>query len=297
MMNKYNILAVDDEPANLYLLEEVLNEYNITSAKSAEEMFNELEITIPDLILLDVMMPGMDGLTAANHLKKNEKFKEIPVIFLSVKNSGEEVADGLYTGADDYIKKPFDNTELIARIDRVLKNKEKRTELYTRATRDSLTGVFNRDYFFEYLSMKIRKSGRENYRFSLGIIDIDHFKKVNDSCGHQAGDRVLKNLTRLINNSLREYDVLARYGGEEFIFIIDGILKDQAILIVDRIRKQIAETVIDPDNNLVITFSCGLTDITEIVDQNDKADILVKIADRRLYAAKSNGRNMVIAND
>ncbi len=296
-MNRHHILAVDDEPANLYLLEEVLSEYSITSVKSADEMFKELEVNIPDLILLDVMMPGMDGLTAAHHLKKNEKFKDIPVIFISVKNSGEDAADGLYTGADDYIKKPFDNIELIARIDRVLKNKEKRAELYTKATRDSLTGIFNREYFFEYLSIKIRKSGRGNYRFSLGIIDIDHFKNVNDSCGHQAGDRVLVNLTRLINNSLREYDILARYGGEEFIFIIDGILKDQAILIVDKIRKKISETEIDNENHLFISFSCGLTDITETVDQNDKANSLVEIADRRLYAAKSNGRNMVVSND
>ncbi|PKL18031.1 MAG: diguanylate cyclase response regulator [Spirochaetae bacterium HGW-Spirochaetae-5] len=293
-MDKYNILIVDDEPANLYLLEELLSENIVTSARCGDEMFSALEKESPDIILLDIMMPGIDGLALAGQLKGDERFSEIPVIFISAKNSGEDVAEGLNIGADDYIRKPFNNAELLARISKVMNSRKSKAELYRKATRDNLTGVFNRDYFFEALSLKIPKADRENQIFSIGIIDIDHFKKVNDTYGHQAGDRVLKNLTRFINKSLREYDVLARYGGEEFIFLLDGILKSQAAFIIDRIRKQAAETVFDPENHLHVTFSCGLTDTSEIAGQTDKSDFLVKTADRRLYLAKSGGRNRVI---
>ena len=296
-MNKYSVLIVDDEPANIYLLEELLSEHNVTSVKSGIEMFKELEKNIPDLILLDIMMPGMDGLTAARQLKADLKFRNIPVIFISAKNSGEDAAAGLNTGAEDYIKKPFNNVELTARISKVLNNKEKKTALYRKATRDSLTGLFNRDYFFESLAFIIRKSERENLNFSLGIIDIDHFKNVNDTWGHQAGDRILVNLAQFINKSLREYDVLARYGGEEFVFIVDGILKNQAMLIIDRIRQALEATELDAENHIFISFSCGLTDISEASDRADVVDSLVKIADRRLYLAKERGRNLVIADD
>ncbi len=296
-MNKHTILVVDDEPANLYLLEELLSGENIISVKSCSEMFSKLNENIPDLILLDIMMPGMDGLTAVEILRDDKNFRNIPVIFISAKNSGEDAAAGLNLGAEDYIKKPFDNAELLARIYRVLSNKEMKNELYQKATRDSLTGVFNRDYFFENLSFRIRKSGREELKFSLGIVDIDHFKNVNDTWGHQAGDTVLKNLAQHLNRSLREYDLLARYGGEEFVFVIDGVLKDQAKVIMDRIREVAAAAELDAENHISVTFSCGLSDITDVSDRAGSAEVLVKIADRRLYLAKEGGRNMVVAED
>lgn len=295
-VNKFRILIVDDEPANLYLLEEVLSEYNVSSAKCGADMFKLLDEAAPDIILLDIMMPGVDGLTLAKQLKDNEKFKNIPVIFISAKNSGEDVAEGLNTGADDYIKKPFNNSELMARISKVLDNNIKNAELYRKATRDNLTGIFNREYFFEFLSLRIRKADRENTFFSVGIIDIDHFKKINDTYGHQSGDRVLKNLTHLINNSLREYDILARYGGEEFVILMDGLERKRAASILDRIREQVSLTELDPDNKFHVTFSCGLTDISEAVKEKDIADHLIKIADKRLYIAKSSGRNRVVSD-
>lgn len=294
-MNKYNILIVDDEPANIYLLEELLSDYNTISANSGYELFQELEKNFTDLILLDIMMPGIDGLMLANQLKDNDKYRDIPVIFISAKDSGADVAEGLNVGADDYIKKPFDDAELLARISKVLNNTKTKTELYIKATRDNLTGIFNREYFFESLSLRILKAYRERAGFSIGIIDIDYFKKVNDTYGHQSGDRVLKNLTQFISQSLREYDVFARYGGEEFIFLLDGLERNQAAIIIDRIREQVAVTEIDPENNLRITFSCGLSDLFEAENQEDIADFLIKIADRRLYIAKSTGRNKIVS--
>jgi two-component system cell cycle response regulator len=296
-VKKYHILAVDDEPANLYLLEEVLGDFFVDTVKNAYDMFNFLQESIPDLIILDIMMPGMDGFTAAEQLRSNPKLIDIPVIFLTARISGEDVADGLNIGAEDYIKKPFDNNELIARINKVIKNKETNSELYKKATRDNLTGLFNREYFFESLAYRIMKSNRENLKFSLGFLDIDNFKKINDTWGHQTGDIILKNLADFISRSLRDYDVLARFGGEEFVFIADGILKDQAVMIIDRIREEAARTVMDSENKLVVTFSCGLTDITEAEGENKIEDQLIKIADRRLYLAKSGGRNKVVAED
>jgi len=296
-VNRYNILVVDDEPANLYLLEEVLSEYNITSVKNSSDMFIELAKNIPDIILLDIMMPGVDGLTIAYQLKENIQFSNIPVIFISAKDSGEDVAEGLNTGADDYIKKPFNNTELIARISRVFSNIEKNKELYNKATRDSLTGLFNRDYFFEYLSIKTKQSERDNLKFSAGILDIDHFKNVNDTWGHQIGDRILIKLTQTVNRMLRSYDIFARYGGEEFVFLIDGILKNEAKIIIDRIREQVAASELDIENHITVTFSCGLSDISEITDRENISDLLLKSADQRLYKAKNSGRNMVVSED
>lgn len=296
-MKKYHILAVDDEPANLYLLEEVLGDFFVDTVKNAYDMFNFLQESIPDLIILDIMMPGMDGFTAAEQLRSNPKFIDIPVIFLTARISGEDVAEGLNIGAEDYIKKPFDNNELIARINRVIRNKEMSSDLYKKATRDNLTGLFNREYFFESLSYRIMKTHRDNLRFSLGFLDIDNFKKINDTWGHQTGDIILKNIANFMNNSLRAYDVLARYGGEEFVFIADGILKDQAVMIIDRIREEAARTIMDTENNIVVTFSCGLTDVTEAGGQNNISDELIKIADRRLYLAKSGGRNKVVSED
>jgi len=294
-VNKYHILIVDDEPANLYLLEELLIDYNVVSANSGNEMFKALEEKFPDLILLDIMMPGIDGLMLANQLKDSDKYREIPVIFISAKNSGKDVAEGLNIGADDYIKKPFDNAELLARILKVLNNTKTKAELYIKATRDNLTGIFNREYFLEALSLRILKADREKKGFTIGIIDIDHFKRVNDTYGHQSGDRVLKNLTQFINLSLREYDVFARYGGEEFIFLIDGLKRNQASTIIDRIREQVAVKELDHENNICITFSCGLSDLFEAQNHEDIADILIKIADRRLYLAKSGGRNKIVS--
>ncbi len=295
-MKDYHILIVDDEKANIYLLEESLQDYIISSASNAEEAYIELERDIPDLILLDIMMPGTDGLTIAQHLKKEPRYSGIPIIFISALTSGESVAKGLGTGAEDYIKKPFESSELVARVRKVLESSDRASSLYRRATRDNLTGLFNREYFFEKLEQDIRKSERDRTMFSVGIIDIDHFKNVNDTYGHQAGDRVLRLLASLLGNSLRGSDMVARYGGEEFVFLLDDSGRENAASVIDRVRLTVAETELDSEKHIFITFSCGISDLSEVSGSDDAAGGLISIADRRLYSAKNSGRNRVIFN-
>lgn len=295
-MKDYHILIVDDERANIYLLEESLQDYVTYSASNAEETFRELEKDLPDLILLDIMMPGTDGLTIAQQLKKDPKYSKIPIIFISALTSGESVAKGLDTGAEDYIKKPFESSELVARVRKVIESSDRASSLYRKATRDNLTGLLNREYFFEQLEQEIRKSERDRALFSVGIIDIDHFKNVNDTFGHQAGDRVLQSLASFLENSLRGADIVARYGGEEFVFILDDSGRENAAAVLDRVRLMIAETEMDSQQHILITFSCGIADISEVSGSADAAGELISIADRRLYAAKNSGRNRVICS-
>ncbi len=293
-LKDYKIFVVDDEQVNTRLLEAILSDYNVDSASSSSELYDLLKEGIPDVILLDIMMPGSDGLSIAQNLKDDIKYRDIPIIFISSLDSGSTVAAGFECGGDDYIKKPFDSSELQARVKRVLKNRERSNELYQKATRDSLTGIYNREFFMEHLTMMLKKAKRENINFSLGIADIDHFKKVNDTWGHLAGDVTLKRFVDLLTNSLRDYDIIARYGGEEFIFLINGVTKEEALSIVKRTAELLAVTEIDKDKNIHITFSCGIADVTEAIGADNIGMCLLEIADRRLYAAKESGRNRII---
>lgn len=294
-MKEHVILAVDDERVNISLLKAILAEYTVLPAKDTSELYTVLESTIPDLILMDIMMPQTDGITIARQLKSDPGYRDIPIIFLSAVTSGDSVADGFTLGAEDYIKKPFDSAELTARVKRVLENSTKQHELYARATRDSLTGLFNREYFFEQLGLNIRKWKRSHSLFSLGIIDVDLFKHINDTYGHQAGDRVLQKLASIMEKALRGSDIVARYGGEEFIFILNDSDKVKSKAVIDRFREGLADIEMEEEHHVFITVSCGLCDISEIVNSGDMACSLVETADRRLYAAKNGGRNRVVS--
>ncbi|MCP4131661.1 MAG: diguanylate cyclase [bacterium] len=283
---KGKILIVDDEPANIYLLEELLSDYTIRSAFNAEDMFARLKDESPDLILLDIMMPGMDCFTIAEKLGKDELYRDIPVIFVSERTSG-----------DDYVKKPYDETEFLARVRHVLKRTNEKKDLYSKATRDTLTGLLNRDYFFENLDVKIKMSERTGHMFSIALIDLDHFKQVNDTYGHHAGDRVLANLARVLQSGLREYDIIARYGGEEFILYLADTSKKDALSIIDRIRSWEITTELSPEHRIINTFSGGISGVDDVRPGTVTGEKLVAIAGKRLYRAKEMGRNRVVMDD
>ncbi len=293
-MNAGTIIVVDDERVNISLLKAILGDYTVLPALNAGELFAALEKTIPDIILLDIMLPGTDGISIARQLKNDPVYEGIPIIFLSAVTSGDYIADGFTLGAEDYIKKPFDSTELTARIKRAIENSTRQHELYLRATRDSLTGLYNREYFFEQLEMSINKWKRGKCCFSIGIIDIDLFKNINDTYGHQTGDRVLQKLSSVLLRTLRGSDLIARYGGEEFIFILSDSGCNESKAVIDRLRVGLAEADMDEENHIFITFSCGICDIMEIDDTDDPARDLVALADRRLYIAKNSGRNRTV---
>ncbi len=294
--NQITIAVVDDNPANLFLLSEILSDYTVIQIMEPENVIPLIRQKAPDLIMLDIMMPDIDGFTIARELKNDSVLRDIPVIFVSACTSGEEVRKGLELGARDYIKKPYEDTEVLARVHRVLRENEEKRDLYYRATRDALTGLFNRSYFMDTVRAKLGMAIRNMLTFSIAMVDIDHFKMINDQHGHPAGDDVLRNLAGILKASCREYDIVARYGGEEFILYFEGITRDQAGAIVDRIRIKTGGVPMGPDNGITVTFSSGIADSREITgtDSQSMLDELISMADKRLYSAKHSGRNMVL---
>jgi two-component system cell cycle response regulator len=210
----------------------------------------------PDLILLDVILPGMDGYQICEQLKKTDESKDIPVIMLTSKAEPADKIKGLVLGAVDYVTKPFDAGELIARVDTHLRIKElyealqeRNRQLQEMANRDGLTNLYNHRFFHEHLGREMDRVRRYGGTITCVIIDIDFFKRVNDTYGHQVGDSILKEVARILEKGIRESDLAARYGGEEFGLVILQTESQAALLVCERIRVQIAErlfTAVNP---------------------------------------------------
>jgi two-component system, cell cycle response regulator len=289
------ILVVDDSSIDTTVIKKLLDDYTVMSAGSGDEMWHILKQEIPSIILLDVIMPGEDGFEIAKKLSSIEKYSDIPIIFITSKDAGRDVEQGFDSGGVDYIKKPFNEIELRARIRSALLKKRQELELREKTITDPLTGIYNRRYFFEYLD-KIIEHARRNRRnrFSIALLDIDHFKSINDTMGHQAGDYILKQIADFLKKSIRPYDLLARYGGEEFIILFKDCSKNESCDILMRIKDTIDRTVYRfHDAPIHTTFSSGISDIDEI-DPGEAAEKLVSIADERLYLAKESGRNRIV---
>ena len=290
------ILIVDGEASNIFLLEEILFDYELGSAVNSAEMKKYLEITVPDLILLDVVMPEENGYDLALSLSEIDEYKEIPIIFVTAKITGEDVKKGFDSGGYDYIKKPIEEFELRARIEAVLLRKKNEKKLIGKAITDSLTNMYNRRHFFKLLNQKIEYYKRESRSFSLAMFDIDFFKKINDTFGHLAGDYILKQFSKCILNEIRPYDVAGRYGGEEFVVVFDNSSKKEAVHIVERIKDIVTKKYFIYDSSKIqMTFSCGIVSNADFVEKEITSDTLISLADNRLYNAKESGRNKIIS--
>lgn len=254
-----------------------------------------------DLILCDIEMPRIDGFKLLGMIRDNSRLQGIPVIMLTGFADRELKIKLLGLGASDYITKPFDVGELIARVKVQLKVKSLQDELRTSnemlkqlSNTDPLTHIYNRRYLMDMLVKEMQRSERKGSQLSLVMIDIDHFKKINDNYGHQAGDQVLIEIADLSKSALRSYDFAARYGGEEFVLTLPETGHDDALLIADRLRRQIQQhTFPDKLRNLKITASMGVATypVTFITSVSD----LIREADEAMYRAKSAGRNRVIS--
>jgi two-component system, cell cycle response regulator len=290
------ILAVDDCLIDTTVMTRLLTDYIVISAGCGEEMWKILQTELPSIILMDVVMPGEDGFQIAKKLSSIEKFSDIPIIFITSKDTGKDVEKGFNAGGVDYIKKPYNEIELRARIKSALLKKEKERELREKTITDPLTGVYNRRYFFDYLERNIEHVRRNpHHDFSVALVDIDHFKVINDTMGHQAGDYVLKQIADALKNSIRPYDLLARYGGEEFIILFKDCCKKDSEDILTRIKDAIDRTVYRfNDKPIHITFSSGISDMTDIQSEASAGEELVRISDERLYYAKETGRNRIV---
>ena len=251
----------------------------------------------PKLVLLDWNMPGMEGLELCRRLRENVSSNPPYIILLTGRVEKADIVQGLEAGANDYVTKPYDREELQARIgvgQRMLDMQasllEARNALEYQAMHDPLTGIFNRRAILDRLKAEISRAKREGGRLSIGMCDLDHFKKVNDTCGHQAGDEALVAFTRCIQANLRDYDCVGRYGGEEFLVIAAGSRGQNEDALYERLRAKIADAVIKTKaGDISITVSIGVAPGTD----QSTVETLVAAADAALYRAKANGRNRV----
>ena len=298
-----NILVVDDFEDNIAILGNLLSldGYNIRSAKSGEAALEQVQASRPDLILLDILMPGMDGYEVCRRLKAEDATKDIPVIFVSSMTDLDSKVRGFKAGGVDYINKPFQHAEIVVRVNthvtlqRLRKNlEEKNIELERLANTDYLTDLYNRRRFFHTAENAFAKAmGNGKHPLSFTLIDLDYFKQVNDNYGHLIGDQVLIHIAHLIRSYCRENDMAARYGGEEFAILHPFINKRDAYQVAEEIRKKVEETPFVQENKQIqVTLSAGVVD-TDACDDCDRIDDVLAKADQALYNAKHAGRNQV----
>ncbi len=288
------ILVVDDDSLIRQLLSALLAPFgDVVVETSGAEALQQIEQIKPDLIVLDVQMPGMDGYEVCKRLKENETTASIPVVFLTASSSNEDEERGLEIGATDFIRKPISPQIVRTRVSNILNLQSATRQLELLASTDPLTGAYNRRHFMETGNSELLRSKRYNHAFSVLMLDIDHFKSVNDKYGHNIGDEALIQTVRVIEETLRGEDTLGRLGGEEFAVLLPETDVSQAGLLADRIRVAIDKIVIETDTYaLTFTMSIGATELRE----DDKhLDDLLKRADEALYQAKDRGRNRVIS--
>ena len=314
------ILVADDDRLIIEQVTQGLSggEYQFVECRDGTQVLSAIRSHQPDLLIMDVEMPGLGGVEVCRIVKANQGsngFGFIPVILMTARRTGK--VEGLELGADDYLIKPFDMLELSARVKSMLRLKalqdalvqknreldranreleEKREELLHLSRTDGLTGLFNRRYFEERLEAEFQRSVRYRAPLSCFLLDVDHFKKINDTWGHPFGDVVLREVAAVTRRALRDVDVLARYGGEELVALLPETSPEEAWRAAERVRMGIeamrltAQTEAGPQ--LVrCTASIGVSTFPSDVEESPEA--LVQTADECLYEAKQNGRNQV----
>jgi diguanylate cyclase (GGDEF)-like protein len=297
------ILVVDDHEDNVELLRARLEArgYQVEAARDGLEALERVHARAPDLILLDVMMPKLDGIGVVRRIKGNPELPFIPIIMQTALDATEDKVEGLDAGADDYITKPIDFAELEARVKSLLRIKALQEELakaneslLRMSQVDGLTGVDNRRHIEERLTEMFDHAARLNEPLAVVMCDVDHFKSVNDTHGHQAGDAVLRQVADVLRHTAREIDRVGRYGGEEFLVLLPGANLQDGVAFAERVRQAIAEREFAYDGGTVRrTLSAGTSAWPHAEIRHQEA--LVKAADEALYVAKESGRNRVVA--
>jgi diguanylate cyclase (GGDEF)-like protein len=364
LSRKNKILVVDDVAVNVQLLTTYLTSvgYEVATARDGEEALDKVVEAQPDLILLDVMMPKLNGFEVCERLKTDATTKIIPVIMVTALNEIEDKIKATESGADDFVSKPFNKLELLTRVKSLLRIKQLHDELRAKvreleqarerlrqlAITDGLTGLYNHRYLKEHLEQELLRAQRHQLRASVVMLDIDHFKKFNDTYGHPAGDAILRTIAKLLKENVRKIDLAARYGGEEFCLVLVETNKAAAGIAAEKVRRiveahhfdhaaseepslsAVAASAPPPawllqpateepeasavdaaievatggwdDNNSQnhdypqknhITISMG---IATFPDDAVELSQLIKVADQRLYKAKKQGRNQVVAD-
>ncbi len=297
-MVKAKILVVDDQPMNIQILASLLqNQYDVRVATGGQKALAIVEEETVDLILLDVMMPEMDGFEVCRQLKNNPKTQYIPIIFVTAKDNAQDEEKGLNLGAVDYISKPFTTAIVKARIRNHIALKQHADLLEELASIDPLTHLANRRQLDKVLSEEWKRAQRGNLPISLLLADIDFFKHYNDNYGHGMGDLCLQAIARSMSYSQnRAGDFVARFGGEEFVVVLPNTDNEGAKGAGERLLEAVKLRKIEHLYSKVadfVTLSVGCATLYPSGNDND-FNKLITIADKNLYSAKNSGRNCVV---
>jgi diguanylate cyclase (GGDEF)-like protein len=289
-LEPYRILLVEDDEtvAQHYraCLERARMRVEVIS--NPGRVLDKLIEFIPDLVILDYYLPGCTGLELAKVIRQQHKFVSVPIVFLSTETDVTFQMEALNAGADDFLLKPASGTRLVSSI---MARIRRARILKSFMVHDSLTGLFNHSAIIEKLGVEIARAMRRNEPMAFAMIDLDNFKQVNDRYGHMTGDRVLKNLARILKQRLRKSDLIGRYGGEEFAIIMPETSAIEAVKVMDEIRANFACLIHEAnESTFTVTFSCGISDYPTYKDVNT----LCEAADNVLYEAKDRGRNRTI---
>ena len=280
------ILVVDDSELNVKLLVEWLEQesYVVSTAADGFEALAKIEAERPDIVLLDVMMPGLDGFETCQRIKADPAIAHIPVVIVTALDDVDDLVKGFEAGADDYLTKPFNGLELLARVRLQLRRKQH----YEQSLLDPLTGAFNRRYFDAHAPRLALRCRAARKALAILMIDVDNLKQVNDAHGHAAGDHVLKDGVDRVMSALRPSDLVARRGGDEFAVVMPDTTLDAAVQVGERLRGRIADA---PIEGIAVTVSVGAA--ASKPNQAEELDTILQRADAALYKAKRAGGNRV----
>lgn len=300
--NTTNLLLVEDEPTQQMLMERLLSRvgYAVDVASNGEDALQMIKTGKYQLVLTDWEMPGMDGVTLCR-LVREANLPSVYILLLTSHGAVTDAVAGLRAGANDFIRKPADETELVARLEagrRVVlleqSLRDANTQIERLSVTDPLLGIFNRRHLHERLPLEAARARRYGQSLSVVMLDLDHFKKINDTYGHQTGDAVLQHAVALTRRALRQSDWVARYGGEEFVIVLPDTQLLGAYAVAERMRRLCADTAVQlADTQLVVTASFGVATIDGVAPSNEDGEAMLRQADEALYESKRAGRNRV----
>jgi diguanylate cyclase (GGDEF)-like protein len=288
----YRVLVVEDAPAQAEFFATVLTQSGIRSSivSDPEGLLESLNDFNPELILMDMYLPGCTGDELAKVVRQTDAFMSVPIVFLSVERDFDRQLSAMFRGGDEFLTKPILPAQLVSVVTTRV---ERYRELRTLMLHDSLTGLVNHSRLQQQLEIETARALRQRRPMSLVMIDIDHFKQVNDRFGHPAGDRVLKNLSRFLRQRLRTSDVVGRYGGEEFAVVLSDTDENTAYQVMETLRRDFASIAHETDGErLNVTFSAGIASVPHHVSVRE----MLVAADQALYKAKRGGRNRVVTD-
>lgn len=290
MPDRGKILLIDDDITILKLLENAftLECYKVYICDDSASAMDTIAVVRPDIVILNIMMPKPDGYEILEKIKSKPEYSDMHVIFLSAMGDVDDKINGIKSGADDYITKPFVITEVITRVEMIMRRSEKYRE---KLLKDCLTDAYSRYYFNLRIAEELERYKRNGTIFSIAFIDMDHYKNINDRYGHQTGDHVLKELISYVAANIRKCDSIYRYGGEEFVILMPDTTEEQAYVVIERLRQGFSIKPISIGGlTLNVTFSAG---IRQVSDKSESIDQIINDADKAMYCAKRCGRNKV----